>query len=375
MAARDFTAARRRLTTLRLTALGIARPSTDDPAEVVGGLLAIQAQDYPGALWSLGLRTPSGTRSSIEAVHQAGGFVRSWTMRGTLHFVRPDDLPWMLELTGRRMARSAAGRHRQLELDEQQFERAERIARERLADGATLSRSGMLEAFAEGGVPTTGQRGAHLLVQLAHTAVTVLVGQSEYALLEHRVPTPRVLEPAEALREFALRYFLSHGPATVQDFAWWSSLTLTDARAGLAAAREQLDELELGGARYYLRPDLQPADRGVHLLPGFDEYLLGYSDRRAPLSGAGTEVIVPGGNGMFLSTIVVNGEVVGSWRRTAKAKAVELSTAPFDRLSATTRTAIGRAAARYGRYLELPVHVDAVHVDAARIDASDVEAG
>ncbi|MDP9028677.1 MAG: winged helix DNA-binding domain-containing protein, partial [Actinomycetota bacterium] len=276
----------------------------------------------------------------------------------TLHFVRPDDLPWMLELTGRRMARSAAGRHRQLELDEQQFDRAERIARERLDGGATVSRAELLEAFAAGGVPTTGQRGAHLLVQLAHTAVTVLVGQSEYALLAHRVPTPRVLEPDEALREFALRYFLSHGPATIQDFAWWSSLTLTDARAGLAAAREQLDELEVGGTRYYLPPGLEPAGRAVHLLPGFDEYLLGYSDRRAPLSGAGTEVIVPGGNGMFLSTIVVNGEVVGSWRRAAKANRVELTTSPFAELSATTRSAIGRAAERYGRYLEQPIEVD-----------------
>jgi hypothetical protein len=359
MVDREFTAARRRLTALRLAALGIARPHSDDPAAVVRGLLAIQAQDYPGALWSLGLRTPSATLASVEAVHEAGGFVRSWTMRGTLHFVSPDDLPWMLDLTGRRMARSAAGRHRQLDLDDQQFDRAELIARERLAGGATLSRAELLTAFVEGGIPTTGQRGAHLLVQLAHTAVTVLVGRSQYALLEHRVPAPRVLEREEALGEFALRYFLSHGPATIQDFAWWSSLTLTDARLGLVVAREQLDELELDGVSYYHRPGLDPAGRAVHLLPGFDEYLLGYSDRRAPLSGADTEVIVPGGNGMFLSTIVVNGEVVGSWRRTAKAKKVELTTVPFDELTPSTRAAVGRTAARYGRYLGLPVEVDA----------------
>lgn len=360
MADRDFTAARRRLTALRLTALGIARPVAADPAEVVGHLLAVQAQDYPGTLWSLGLRTASATRSSVEASHHAGGFVRSWTMRGTLHFVRPDDLPWMLALTGQRMARSAAGRHRQLELDAAQFDRAERIARDRLSGGATVSRAELLAAFADGGVPTDGQRGAHLLVQLAHTAVTVLVGQSEYALLTDRVPHPRELEPEQALREFALRYFLSHGPATIQDFAAWSSLTLTDARAGLAAARDQLDELELDGRRYILRPGLEPAADAVHLLPGFDEYLLGYTDRRAPLSGAHTEVIVPGGNGMFLSTIVVNGEVVGSWRRVAKSKKVELTTLPFRPLSATTRRAIARAAARYGRFIELPVELDGV---------------
>ena len=358
MADRDFSAARRRLTALRLTALGIARPAADDPTEVVRGLLALQAQDYPGALWSLGLRMTSGTRASIEAEHETGGFVRSWTMRGTLHFVCPDDLPWMLALTGQRMSRSAAGRHRDLELDAQQFDRAERIARERMADGTTVSRAELLAAFNAGGLPTTGQRGAHILVQLAHTAVTVLVGQTVYALLDDRVSTPRLLEREDALREFALRYFLAHGPATIQDFAGWSSLTLTDARSGLAAARDRLDELEIEGTSYYLRPGLEAARNAVHLLPGFDEYLLGYSDRRAPLSGADTEVIVPGGNGMFLSTIVVNGEVVGSWRRTAKAKKVDVTTSAFRELSPTTHAAIARAAKRYGRYLELPVGVD-----------------
>ncbi len=359
MADRHFTVARRRLTALRLTALGFAQARVDDPTEVVGGLLAMQAQDYPGALWSIGLRTASATRSSIEEVHEAGGFVRSWTMRGTLHMVRPDDLPWMLELTGRRMARSAVGRHRQLELDEAQFDRAERIARERLAGGATVSRTALLEAFAAGGVPTTGQRGGHLLVQLAHTVVTVLVGRSEYALLADRVPHPRVLAREAALREFALRYFLSHGPATIQDFAWWSSLTLIDARVGLAAAREQLDELVLDGTRYYLRPGLEPAGHAVHLLPGFDGYLLGYGDRRAPLSGADTELIVPGGNGMFRSTIVVNGEVVGLWRRTVKAKRVELTTEPLGEFSDATRAAIARMAKRYGGYLGVPAEVEA----------------
>jgi hypothetical protein len=358
MADRDFSKARRRLTALRLTSLGIAHPTLHDPAQVVRGLLAVQAQDYPGALWSLGLRTTSGTRASIEAAHEGGGFVRSWTMRGTLHFVCPDDLPWILALTGQRMARSAAGRHRDLELDEEQFDRVERIARERLEGGRTISRGMLLEAFNAGGVSTVGQRGTHLLVQLAHLGVTVLVGHSEYALLDDRVRQPRRLEREDALREFALRYFSSHGPATVQDFAWWSSLTLTDARVGLAAAREQLEELELDGARYYHRSDVQPAARAVHLLPGFDEYLLGYSDRRAPLSGADTKVIVPGGNGMFLSTIVVNGEVVGSWRRTAKAKKVELTTAPFGELSATARWAVAHAATRYGEYLGLPVELD-----------------
>jgi len=329
----------------------------DDPTEIVRGMLAIQAQDYAGALWSIGLRTASATRRSIEAVHESGAFVRSWPMRGTLHFVAAEDLPWMLSLTGERMIRSAEGRRRQLELDQPQFDRAEAIARERMADGATISRSELFAAWEQEGLSTTGQRGVHILAQLAQNSVIVLVGQYEWALLEHRVPSPRMLERADALREFALRYFTFHGPATDRDFAWWSSLTLTDARLGIAAARDQLDELEVDGTRYYLRPGLEPAARAVRLLPGFDEYLLGYSDRSAPLSGGDTAVIVPGGNGMFLYTVVVNGEVVGSWRRSQRAKKVQLAIDPLHEIPSTAARGISAAAARYGAFLEQPVEL------------------
>ncbi|MEP6843091.1 MAG: winged helix DNA-binding domain-containing protein [Pseudolysinimonas sp.] len=358
---RDFSPARRRLTALRLAAQGIVRGAADaapdDPTEVVRGMLALQAQDFSGALWSIGLRTASATRRGVEAAHETGAFVRSWPMRGTLHFVVAEDLPWMLSLTGERMVRSAEGRRRQLELDHAQFDRAERIARERMADGATISRPELFAAWEQEGLPTTGQRGVHLLAQLAQKAVIVLVGQHEWALLEHRVPHPRLPDRPSALREFALRYFLSHGPATDRDFAWWSSLTLADARAGIAAAREQLDVLDLAGTAYYLRPGLQPAGRAVRLLPGFDEYLLGYSDRSAPLSGADSSVIVPGGNGMFLSTMVLNGEVIGSWRRTPRAKKVDLDMLPFRDIPESAHGGIAAAARRYGAYLEQPVEL------------------
>lgn len=329
----------------------------DDPTEVVRGMLAMQAQDYAGGLWAIGLRTASSTRRRIEAAHESGAFVRSWPMRGTLHFVAADDLPWMLSLTGQRMVRSAEGRRRQLDLDHAQFARAESIARERMAGGATISRAELFAAWEQNGLPTTGQRGVHLLAQLAQTSVIVLVGQHEWALLDHRVPEPRLPGRADALREFALRYFTSHGPATERDFAWWSSLTLTDARAGIAAAREQLNALDVDGTSYYFRPGLEPAARAVRLLPGFDEYLLGYSDRSAPLSGSDSAVIVPGGNGMFRSTVVINGEVVGTWRRTPRAKGVQLEVEPLHVIPRSAASGIAAAAKRYGAFVEQPVEL------------------
>ncbi|MEO6090138.1 MAG: winged helix DNA-binding domain-containing protein [Umezawaea sp.] len=350
-----FSSTRRRLTALRLSALGIDSPRAASPGEVVRNALATQAQDFPGALWSVGLRTPGATAAGVEAAHAAGDFVRSWPMRGTLHFVAPDDLGWMLGVTRARMLQSASGRRAQLGLGEPEFSRAEAIARDRLTGGGQARRAEMLAAFETGGVSVEGQRGVHILGQLAQQGLLVLASRDGWALLDEWVPHPRLLERDDALREFALRYFLSHGPATVRDFAWWSSLTLTDARAGLAAAREQLDELELDGTTYYLRPGLEPAARAVHLLPGFDEYLLGYTDRSAPLASEHANTIVPGGNGLFMPTVVVNGEVAGLWRREKKGKAMTATLAPFRPLTATATRAIRAELDRYARYLGTPV--------------------
>lgn len=354
---RAFTEDHRTLTRRRLAALSIAGAPPPDAASAVRSLLAVQAQDFPGALWSVGLRTAGATAASVEAEHEHGAFVRSWPQRGTLHFVAGEDLGWMLSLTGERMTRAAAGRHRQLDLDEPQFDRARDTARDRLGGGEHASRPEILAAFEAAGVSIAGQRGVHLLGRLSYDGVLVQSGRDRYTLLDEWVPEPRRLDPEDALREYAARYFTGHGPATVQDFAWWSSLTLGQAREGLQAARDQLEALEVNGSTYYLRPGLATAAASVDLLPGFDEYLLGYRDRTAPLAGEPLAVVVPGLNGMFLSTVVVGGEVRATWgrRRTRSGWAVSLSElAP---LSEATRDRVRRGVARYARFLGAPVEL------------------
>lgn len=353
-----FTPARRRLTELRLTALGIGDPSAATPDGAVRSAFATQAQDFLGALWSVGLRTPGSTAASVEAAHAAGGFVRSWPMRGTLHFVAADDLGWMLGLTGARMLQTAAGPRRQLGLTDDDFQRAEGIARARLTGGGQAARADLLAALESDGVSIDGQRGYHILGQLAQLGILVLAGRDSWALLEEWVPTPRRLERDGALQEFAFRYFSAHGPATVRDFAWWSSLTLTEARAGLAAAREQLDALKVDGTEYYMRLGLEPAAPAVHLLPGFDEYLLGYTDRSAPLAGMHSTAIAPGGNGVFRPTVVIDGEVVSAWRRQRSAKRVAVTLDPFRPMPKRADRGLRAALDRYGRFLETDVLLD-----------------
>lgn len=355
MTSRSFTPARRRLTALRLTALGLASPAATSPADAVRHLLALQAQDYAGALLSIALRTPGATAASVETAHLAGDVVRSWPFRSTLHFVAAEDLGWMLALTADREHAKAAGRHRQLGLEPADFDRAERVARDRLHGGRKLDRRELLAALAEEGVGIEGQRGAHVLGRLAQSGVAVLCGQNTWTLLDDHVRQPRRLEREAALAELARRYLTARGPATDRDLAWWSGLTLTDARSAIASVDDEFEQLELDGVTYRLRPGLEETAAGVHLLPGFDEYVLGYTDRSAPLAGRPLTDVVPGGNGMFLSTIVVNGQIVGTWRRAQKAKGVEVVAQPWVELSASARRGFERAAARYAEYLGLPL--------------------
>lgn len=343
----DFTRSRRRITALRLNALGIAHPA-GAPGDAVRALLAMQGQDFAGVLWSIGLRS-GATREEVIAAHDGGAFVRSWPMRGTLHMIAADDLVWMLDLTGSRAIASAAGRHRQLELEPRHFDRSEEIARRELAS-SPATRAGLLAAFEAGGVSTAGQRGAHLLVRLAQSGVIAMTGRDRWQLLEQVAAPSARRDRAEALGELAHRYLHGHGPATAADLAWWAGITLTDARAGVEEARDHLERLELDGTTYWMRPGLEPAAPAVHLLPGFDEYMLGYADRGAPLAGAPLDTVVPGSNGMFLSTIVVNGEIVGTWRRAAKGPPGVVP-ALHRPLAASQQAGLERAARRYQRFL------------------------
>lgn len=346
---------RRELTALRLSAQRISAADLERPEDVVRHLLAMQAQDFAGARWSIGLRVPSSTDASVLAAIAERRIARSWPMRGTLHFVVPEDLRWMLALSAPRLRNSSTKRHTELGITDEHLATARRVA-ESLCAGTEVRRDDLLAAFEAAGIPVGAQRNYHLLWNLSHDGVLVLGAtdgkQPTYALFDEWITHSRELSGDEALAEFALRYFTSHGPATIRDFAWWSNQTLGDARRGLAAVESQLESRDWGDETYWYRPGLEPAPRQTFLLPGFDEFMLGYSDRSAPLAGRDQNLVVPGNNGVFFSTIVVGGLIAGTWRRTATAKRVTVSTEWFGASSS-----IAKPLKRYGRYLGLPAEL------------------
>lgn len=313
---------------LRLVAQRIAGPRPPNAAAAVHRLGAMQGQDYAGALSSVALRTRERTRAGVEAALDRGELVRSWPMRGTLHLVAAEDLFWLTRLCAGRVESAAAKRQAELGLRPADLERAGELALHALGGGGRMARADLLAVFDAGGVATDGQRGYHLLAHLARTGVLCLGPtdgrQQLFVLAEEwveRVEAPREPAGEEALAELALRFFHGHGPATVADLARWSGLTLTAARAGLAAVRERLTSVVLDDVEHWLDPavpdllaEVRAEARGLFLLPGFDEFLLGYADRSAVLDPAFAERIAPGGNGMFRPTVVHDGQVVGTWR-------------------------------------------------------------
>lgn len=336
---------------LRLVAQRIAGPGLATATEAVRWLTAVQAQDLPGALTSVALRTTGRTRAGVEAALAAGEVVRSWPMRGTLHLVVAEDLPWLLELLAPRMQAGLQRRHRELGLDPATVDRARDLAVAALAGGGQLRREEVLAAWEAGGVATTGQRGYHLLVYLGISG-TLCLGpmrgnEQLFVLREEWIPWPRKLPREEALGELAVRYFRGHGPATVKDLARWANLTLTDVRAGLALARPQLSAMDVDGVEYLLdpqTPELLAAwrrqARGVFLLPGFDELVLGYADRTATVPAAHADRIVPGGNGVFRPTVISAGRAVGTWKHAGSGADRGVAATPFESFSARIAAAV-----------------------------------
>lgn len=332
----------------------------------VSRLGAMQAQDYPGALWSIGLRLAGVTRAHVERAIEDRTIVRTWPMRGTLHLVPASDVRWMLRLLTPRVISRTAARYRQLGLTDADFVRGRDLVTEALDGGRVLTRGELFEAIEQGGLAPTGQRGAHILSRLSMDAVLCFGPprgkQPTFVLLDEWIPAGHELDRQEALRTIVERYFCSHGPATVQDFAGWAGLTVTDTRAGIALAADALRSITVDGREYWLAadtavppPDAGPAGAQAFLLPGFDEYMLGYKDRSAALRPEHAGRICPGGNGVFYPTLVLGGQVRGTWKAVTRAGSIRIDATPFQPLDAAQQLAFEAPASAYERFTGVPV--------------------
>lgn len=338
-----------------------------DPADqssvlaVVESQVAMQAQDYRGGLWSVGVRTPDLTEADVERALLNREIVRTWPMRGTLHLVAAADARWLPELLGPRASQSAAGRRRALGLDEAAVKTARAAWEAGLSKGC-LGRPELFALMDAAGVDSGDQRGPHMLRYLAEQGVLCFGphagNQPTYALLQEWVPDARVLDRDEALAELALRYFTSHGPVTLEDFAGWGFMTKGDARAGLAAVEDRLESIEVDGVQYW-HAGLSSTPTGVQLLPGFDEYVLGYKNRSAFLTPEIMNAVVPGGNGVFKASVLYDGQIVGLWTVKKFARRQQVQVTWFEGRPVPPIGLLEAAVQRYGRYCDIAIELAA----------------
>ncbi len=348
----------------RLFNQGIIDPPFEEVGQVVAHLGALQAQDYASSLWAIGLRLKEGTLALVEQAIANRSIVRTWPMRGTLHFIAAEDVRWMLKLLTPRVISSTAARQRELEIDDQILGRSKELFIKALEGGQQLTRPEMYEVLAKGDILPTGQRGIHIISRLSQEGLLCFGSyrdrQPAFALLDEWLPPTRAWEREESLAKLAQVYFTGHGPATLPDFERWAGLKTSDARVGLEMVKAHLRLEKIEGQTYWLsqnEPVLTDETDQIYLLPGFDEYILGYKDRTAVLAPQHFQKIVPGGNGIFLSTIISGGQVVGTWKRATRKAKISLTPVPFSDLSQAEISGLEVAAQHYSRFMQMPVEL------------------
>jgi hypothetical protein len=352
------------ITMLRLRQLQITTHQFTSPGDLMRYLGAMQAQDYQAALWAIGARLPGITRHDVEQAIVDRQIVRTWPMRGTLHFVPAEDAKWMVQLMAPRIVSSQAARRRQLNITDELVTECGILITNILRGNKILTRKALLAELEKQDITTANQRGIHILWELAQRGVLCFGPyedkQPTFVLLDEWVPHSIALEGQVAIQEMVRRYFISHGPATIKDFVAWTRLTVTDTKAALASLSAELTTVQVEGTEYWLaRNHEQPivTSCDVHLLPGYDEYMLGYRDRSAMLEAAHAQKVVPGGNGVFLPIIVIDGQIRGIWKRITTTRKTTITLLPFSTMTTKELAATEQAAQRYAGFIKQPTEV------------------
>jgi hypothetical protein len=339
----------------RMRIQGLTGKPFAKPVDVVRSLGAVQAQEFAEAKWSLGERVDGHDDAAVERAFADGEILRTHALRPTWHFVAAEDIRWILSLTAPSVHAANGYPYRRFELDEALLARTDDLLRETLADGEPRTRKELAAALADAGIlDASGFRLAYIVMHAELEAV-ICSGprrgaQHTYLLVEQRAPGAVELDRGEALAELTRRFFAGHGPATVRDYAWWSGLTVADARAGIALADVQ--EIDNG---YLGTPDAASSDPGrggAFLIPTYDESTIAFKEHRVVLAAE------PPRAGLLQRPLVIDGVTFGSWRRVAAKDRVTVEVTLFARLGAAELRAAEEAVEQFGAFAGVPARLE-----------------
>ncbi len=348
---------------LRLSTQKLFASNLKTPAEVVAWMGAMQAQDPRMVMWGLGSRFTGGTHEAVTNAINEGEVIRTHLMRPTWHLVSAADVYWMLELTAPQIKRTMRARHKELQLSEEMVSWSNDLIARALEGGKHLTRDELVAKFQQAQIALDNNRAAHLLMSAELDGI-ICSGPMEgnkqtYTLLEDWVPRRETLTREEALARLAKKYFTSHGPATLADFAWWSALPAADTREALESVKLDLSSFEFEEQEYWFAIDtVFPASHPetAFFLPSFDEFLISYKDRRATLAQESQNKAVSS-NGIFRPIMVLNGETIGIWKQSNKQGSVLIEPTFFQKPDEETKIRLTAASAIYAQFLEKPVEI------------------
>ncbi len=349
---------------IRLNNTGLGTSPFNSPEAVVAHLGAVQAQDFAAAKWAVGLRMQNASDEIVESTFNEGKFLRTHVMRPTWHFILPEDILWMLELTAPQVRRILAPYDQRLEITKETLSQSQVEIKKALEGKKALTRSELADQLEKKKMRVLGQRLAHILVY-AELNGLICSGprrgkQFTYALLEERIPKYGELSREEALAKLALKYFTSHGPAQTRDFAWWSGLSTKDANAAVNSIRSKLNQSTLNGKAYWFSEEIQDigqslqnslltAEKQAFLLSIYDEYTIAYKDRSDLSEKRDIERMISGGNALT-AVLILDGKVAGTWKRALKKDTIVIKLNPFKKLNESNLDLFKKAASRYGKF-------------------------
>lgn len=358
---------------MRLTNELLAESRFTDVSEVVKWFGAMQSQDYAGAKWALGQRVKGATNELIEKACNDGEILRTHVMRPTWHFVHPEDIRWILQLTAPHVKRIMGYYYRQLGLDALLIKKTQAVFQKALKGGKQLTRTELATALGKNGISVKGQILGHIVGEAELDGVICSgprIGkpsfakasagkQFTYMLLEERAPKTKDISREEALFELTKRYFQSHGPATMKDFSWWSGLSMLDVKKGIELNKPSLEnEIVEGKTYYFFSTKYLPMSKEIYLLPNYDEYTIAFKERELFFNPEDSKNLPPVGRATpFAHTIMQDGRIIGMWKRELKKDTVTVIPQFFKKPGQEEKEGLIKAVEKFGMFLNLKTEV------------------
>lgn len=337
----------------------LIRSGLTSPQQVVKSMLAMQSQEYAMAKWAIALRLPKSTHASIEKAFNEGKILRTHILRPTWHFVSPDDIRWLLQLTAPRIRAVSNPYFKKYSLDQKLFNKVNTIFEKELREKNFLTRTELKSVLEQKKIKAPDSISLSYIFMQAELEQIICSGprkgkQFSYALFDEVTTTAREFDRPKALEELCLRFFKTRGPANIKDCAIWSGLTAKDIRDGIEMNGAKLESAPYDGVDYYFVTGLRdskplPVTSVNFLLPDYDEYGVSYKNESFALN-----FIRRRGKPMdlFNHKYVLDGLLAGDWKLNKAGTRIDVEVQSGTDLSASKKIKLDKAVEKYKKFFK-----------------------